>query len=136
MLRLSRLRRLRPRRGGHAVERFLNILPPGEPVLTAVVVDDEGTVVTLHTSDVRAVIADLWAARDLAFRAAFADEEGARVEWGVRCAGWHHGHCGFESYGTDETTARHLLRVSTEAHPLELVVHVIGPWKPVPQEKP
>jgi len=64
------------------------------------------------------------AARDLAFRAAFAEEEGSEVEWGVR---WATGHV---SRTNDEADS---LRWRSRTHrpPDAVVRRVVGPWKPV-----
>lgn len=71
-------------------------------------------------------------ARDLAFRAAFADEEGSEVQWGIQYA-----EDRTVSWVGSEASARSLTHSTPEA----LRRRIVPPWKPVPvgpvpQEKP
>lgn len=85
-----------------------------------------------HVEQIRAGRADAFErltrerdeARDVAFRAAFAPEEGATTKWGLRYAN------GALCWCADEADAREVF-AATAAPNTDLVRCTVGPWKPV-----
>lgn len=69
--------------------------------------------------------ADRDAARDLAFRAAFAVEEGSGFEWGVEFSG------GARSYGSRSACDDYLRRHEDA----RLIRRAVGPWQFAPHEE-
>jgi len=73
--------------------------------------------------------AALWAARDMAFRAAFGSEEGATVEWSaVETVNGSRVLC------ANEAEARDTVRCAGMPDLIHAERRIVGPWKAVRQE--
>lgn len=99
---------------------------PGHVVGSAVAAD-----LRLLLADRDRLTREVGAARDLAFRAAFADEEGAATQWGLvyvapdgeETSPWQ---------VADEALARGALRTWSQGDYNYVVRRTVGPWKPAP----